>query len=142
MTTVIFLSHCDSAERLNQLYASARFDGSHKLTVGRQRLLWEHGFSFIPTDFINPPRDPGALDIEHRKGVDSISLDIFGRRTRYTFLANLDKRKDPGFGGKITNSSVAGLGLNAVYYYAKETGNDAGLSFSAALIPRILKTWM
>ncbi len=126
-----FFSYRDTEQRLNQLYASIRFDGGHKLTVGRQRLLWGHGFSFIPTDFINPPRDPGALDIENRKGVDSISLDIFGRRTSYTFLVNLDKSNDPGFGGKITNSSVAGLDLNAVYYYAKETGNAAGISFSA-----------
>jgi hypothetical protein len=125
-----FFSHRDTEERLNQLYTSMRFEGGHKLTLGRQRLLWGHGFSFIPTDFINPPRDPGALDIENRKGVDSISLDIFGRRTSYTLLVNLDKSKDPGFGGKITNSGVAGLDLNAVYYYAKETGNAAGMSFS------------
>jgi len=117
---------------LNQLYISHRMGTPYKLTVGRQRVLWGHGLSFVATDFVNPPLDPSRLDLTNAKGVDSVSLDYFASNNSFTLLANLsDENQRTGFGVKWTTNTIDGADFNFVYYNAAETDNALGLSVSA-----------
>lgn len=115
----------------NQFFVSHRFNGNMKITAGRQRILWGHGLSYVPSDFINPPLDPSGLDLTNAKGVDSVSLDWFTRGNSYTVLLNLDNSADrTGIGAKWTNNTIDGFDFNVVYYNSNETGNAIALSVS------------
>lgn len=117
--------------QVNQLFMSYRFSGGYKVSVGRQRILWGHGLSFVPTDFINPPLDPSALDLNNAKGVDSVVLDYFTAGNSYTLLVNFDDNAaKTAYGTKWTSNFIDNFDFTMVYYHSEETGNAYGLSFS------------
>ncbi|MET1255514.1 hypothetical protein [Aliikangiella maris] len=127
-----FNSEHESNFKVNELYASYRFNNQTKLTVGRKRFLWGHGFSYIPSDFVNPPLDPTSLDLTNNKGVDSISADYFSGNSAYSFMLNLDDAtENGGFGLKYTNSDISDVDWNLIYYYSDETEHALGFSFSS-----------
>ncbi|MBU2985619.1 hypothetical protein KO528_09685 [Saccharophagus degradans] len=123
--------HLNTDYTVNQLYVSYRVGTAFKLSAGRQRVLWGHGLSFIPTDFVNPPLDPSRLDLTNAKGVDAISLDYFARNNSLTMLTNIsDSMERAGAGIKWTNNALDGLDFNFVYYNSHETQNAIGSSIS------------
>lgn len=116
---------------VNQLLVSYRVGANFKVSAGRQRVLWGHGLSFVPTDFVNPPLDPSRLDLTNAKGVDAVSLDYFARNNSLTLLANVsDSMARAGAGLKWTNNALNGLDFNLVYYNSHETANAIGTSIS------------
>lgn len=126
-----FQTENDYKTTVNQLFVSHRFSGNMKLTVGRQRILWGHGLTYVPSDFINPPLDPSGLDLTNAKGVDSISLDWFTRGNSYTLLLNVDDNAErTGVGAKWTSNTIDGFDFNMVYYNSAETGHAAAISFA------------
>lgn len=117
--------------QVNQLFMSYRFSGGYKVSIGRQRILWGHGLAFVPTDFINPPLDPSALDLNNAKGVDSVVLDYFTAGNSYAFLVNLDDNAaKTAYGVKWTSNFIDSFDFTMVYYHSEETGNAYGLSFA------------
>jgi len=116
---------------VNQFSISQRMWQSVKVTLGRQRVLWGHGFSYVATDFINPPLDPSRLDLANAKGVDSLSFDYFSSGNSITSLVKMSSEAyREGYGFKWTNNSIEGLDFNLIYYNSEETGNALGISFS------------
>ncbi|MES2825076.1 MAG: hypothetical protein V4732_15840 [Pseudomonadota bacterium] len=118
--------------KVGQAFVSHRFMDNYKLTIGRQRVLWGHGLSYVPSDFINPPLEPESLDLVNARGVDAIVLDYFLAKNNFTFIVNKNNNMErAGVGGKWTSNLIDSLDFNLVYYNSAETGNALGLSFSA-----------
>jgi hypothetical protein len=116
--------------RVNQLFASVDLSDAWRLRLGKQRTLWGHGFSYIPTDFINPPLDPSGLD-PAKIGVTALSLDYVTDRGALTLLARRERERVDSGGVKFATSAISGLDLDLIYYHAPSIGNAAGLSFAA-----------
>ena len=119
----------ESKGRVNQLFASFSLTDSLRLRVGRQRTLWGHGFSYIPTDLINPPLDPSGLDLA-KVGVPAVSFDWV--RDKYS-LTGIVRREQSGIdsaGLKLVTSPVSGVDLNLITYHAPSIGNALGASFA------------
>src|SRR3954470_12371418 len=47
----------DPLVSLSELYVSHDFGDELNVLVGKKRIVWGPGFSFNPTDLINPPKD-------------------------------------------------------------------------------------
>jgi hypothetical protein len=117
--------------RLNQLFGVYDYSESWKFRVGKQRVLWGHGFAYIPTDFINPPLDPTGLDLA-KEGVEAVSVDYFSRLFSLTgVLTRGDELTVDGAGLKATSSAISGLDANLVYFHSDQVGHAGGLSFAS-----------
>ncbi len=121
--------------RLNQLYGLFDLSDTWKLRVGKQRVLWGHGFAYIPTDFINPPLDPTGIDLV-KEGVVGVSFDyiresyaVTGLATRYDAVTGT--KAGMGFGLKFATSAWSGVDLDVIYYYTDAVGHAGGISFAA-----------
>lgn len=59
---------------LSELYVRARLAEHLDLSVGKRRVTWGTGLTFVPTDVLNPPRDPTDPSLQ-RTGVPLVLLD-------------------------------------------------------------------
>ncbi len=124
--------------QVNQFYLGLDATPTFKLRIGRQRVLWGNGFAFIPTDFVNPPISPTAIDLA-KPGVDAVSFDHLGESFSLTGIVARSARIEAdgrrtganGIGLKLTSSAVSGLDLNAVYYWSRPLGHAIGVSAQA-----------
>jgi hypothetical protein len=125
------LFETDTRERrVNQFNAAFDLTQSLKLRLGKQRVLWGRGFTYIPTDFVNPPLDPTGLDIA-KVGVPAVSLDYVNDYFLLTTLVRREtKSKVDSLGVKVTSSAISGLDLDAVAYRAPSIGEAVGASFA------------
>ncbi len=116
--------------RVNQLYASFDVTEALKVRIGKQRVLWGHGFTYIPTDFINPPLDPSGLDLA-KVGVSALSFDYLTDFYAITGIVRGEQKLVDSVGIKFATSAVSGLDLDYIYYHAPSIGNALGVSFAA-----------
>lgn len=119
----------DSDSRLNQLYFGFNLGKNLKIKVGKQRVLWGKGFTYIATDFINPPLDPSGLDLA-KVGVDAISMDYIRQAYSVTAILTSEEKGIDSGGVKFAFSPLAGVDLDAVLYRAPSVGTAYGGSFS------------
>ncbi len=118
------------ASRINQAFVSIELSDSVKLRIGKQRVLWGRGFSYIPTDFINPPLDPSGLDLS-KIGVESVSVDYIDERFAVSALVRSENDRDPDtLGLKFATSAISGVDLDLMYFHAPSIGNAYGGSFA------------
>jgi hypothetical protein len=109
---------------------------SLRLRVGRQRTLWGHGFSYIPTDLINPPLDPSGIDLT-KGGVPAVSFDWVREGYALTGLIRRERQRIDSAGLKLSTSPVSGFDLNLIAYHSPSIGNAIGSSFAVDL-PQIV----
>jgi hypothetical protein len=115
---------------VNQLYLAYDVTDVLRVRVGKQRTLWGHGFAYIPTDFINPPLDPTALNLI-RPGVKAISFDYsFSKFTLSGILTKDSGKVIGGEGLKLTSSAISGLDFYLIYYHSDIVGHAGGASFA------------
>ncbi len=121
----------DESTRVNQLYAIFDLTPRLKMRLGKQRVLWGHGLSYIPTDFINPPLDPSGLDLA-KEGVTALSLDYINSEYALTLLAHCEDEANclDSVGLKLSSYALAGIDFAGVLYHAPSIGNAVGGSFS------------
>jgi len=119
----------ESDSRINQLYFGFNLGKNLKIKVGKQRVLWGKGFTYIATDFINPPLDPSGLDLA-KVGVTAISMDYIRKDYSVTAILTSEEKGVDSGGLKFAFSPLAGLDLDAVLYRAPSVGTAYGGSFS------------
>jgi len=122
---------------VNQLYLAYDATEVLKLRVGKQRVLWGHGFAYIPTDFINPPLDPTALNLI-RPGVNAISFDYSAEKFALTGIMTKGSGGQVigGEGFKITSSAISGMDMYLIYYHSSVVGHAGGVS--VAIDPSVM----
>lgn len=116
--------------RLNQLYVTLDLAPAWKLRLGKQRVLWGKGLSYIPTDFVNPTLDPSGIDLA-KVGVPAVSVDHVTDNYSVTVLVRQETRSRPdSIGIKLATGALGGVDFDAIAYHSPAVGNALGGSFS------------
>jgi hypothetical protein len=71
---------------LNELYVSHDVRPELNLLLGKKRITWGTGFSFNPTDVLNPPKDPTDPNFQ-RAGVYMARVEVPLEKYAFTFVA-------------------------------------------------------
>jgi len=119
--------YSENVGRVNQLYAAFNVTSSLKVRVGKQRVLWGHGFIYVPTDFINPPLDPSGLD-PAKIGVPSVTFDFISDSYSITGLLQRERNSVDSAGVKYSPNGFSGIDLDFIYFHAPSIGNALGVS--------------
>jgi hypothetical protein len=123
---------------INELFIDINFFNWVYVRAGKQRINWGTGFSYNPSDFINPPKDPTGR-INQKEGVNSLKVELI---TPYISVSTIgvvyDLFTSFGIGGKLSTSAlIPHTDLNFIIYYSFNDNLKWGLSFSTTPFVKI-----
>lgn len=99
---------------VNEMYADINFGNVFFLRLGKQRLKWGVGYSFKPSDPVNPPKDPTDLT-RSLEGVRAIKAEFISRIISLMAFGVFNGKLD-GIGSKLSTSSVKNTDLSLSLY--------------------------
>jgi len=119
----------DISLTLNEAYLNIPLTDFLFFTIGKRRIVWGTGFSYNPSDFINPPKDP-LHPGEERRGVYGTMLELFTTWFSLTqVVVFYDKLDYLGYGTKLSTSAlVPSTDINLVFYSEANDGINLGAS--------------
>jgi len=115
--------------QLNEAYLSVALADWLFFNLGKKRIVWGVAYSYNPSDFINPPKDP--LDPEaEKRGIYCAELELFHEWFSINQIVVLyDNLEYLGFGTKLsTFGLIPHTDVNLVFYYSQNTLFNLGFS--------------
>jgi len=117
------------ALNLNEAFISVPLCDFLFFTLGKKRMVWGTAFTYNPSDFINPPKDP-LHSGEERRGVYGVMIELFTEWFSITQAVVLyDDIEYFGYGTKLATSGlIPATDLNLIFYYSVNSGINIGAS--------------
>ncbi|HEY9594622.1 MAG TPA: hypothetical protein VHE79_09095, partial [Spirochaetia bacterium] len=117
---------------INELYTDVSFGDLLYLRAGKQRLKWGAGYSFNPSDPVNPPKDPTAVRAV-REGVPAVRAELITTAVSLAgFGVIFDDLDETGVGGRLSTSAIPGTDLSLSGYWSRSESWTAALNASVA----------